>query len=264
MKALILGAGYGVRLYPLTKNTPKPLLNIAGKAVIDWLLEQLTAIKDIDEIFIVSNQRFYQNYERWLEESMRGFLKRAKAKISLYNDGSLSAEDKLGAIGDIQFVIDKAAIKDDLLVIAGDNLFKTHIKNIIKHFKTKGTTIGLKEMKDVDKKLISQYSVVTLDKDNRVIDFEEKPPNPKTNLIAVCLYVFRKEDLGLIKEYINSGMNADAPGYYIQWLCKRNPVSGYIMKEEWFDIGDIDSYNAANNYYQKSQYVLKDNRPYYL
>lgn len=261
MKVLILGAGYGVRLYPLTKNTPKPLLNIGGKAVVEWTLELLNQVKGVDEVIIVVNQRFYENYQQWLPEAQ----KRLNKKLTVINDETTSNEGKLGAVGDIQFAIDRCRIKDDLLVIAGDNLFGADIRDIVKYYKKYGSTIVLKNMsaksgsvyggkdKNIDRKLISQYSVVTLDRENRVIDFEEKPPDPKSTLIAVCLYVFPAGDLGLVKEYLDSGLNPDAPGYYIQWLYKHRDVFGYIMKGHWFDIGDIDSYNEANDYYIRLQ-----------
>ncbi|MFH1226666.1 MAG: nucleotidyltransferase family protein [Planctomycetota bacterium] len=249
MKALILGAGYGVRLYPLTKNTPKPLLNIAGKSVIEWTLDLLSSAKDVSEVFIVVNRRFYESYQNWLPEVQQRF----KKKITLVDDETTTNDNKLGAIGDIQFVVDKCGIKGDLLVIAGDNLFGDNIDEIISYYKKHGPTIALKNMKDVDRKLISQYSVVTLDKSDKVIDFEEKPPDPKSILIAICLYVFPARDLGLFKEYLDGHLNPDAPGYYIQWLHKKRDVFGYVMKNHWFDIGDIDSYKEANDFYMKSQ-----------
>ena len=190
-------------------------------------------------------QRFYENYQRWLSN-----YPTAK-KITICNDGTLTNDDRLGAIGDINLVVDKFKIKDDLLVVAGDNVFGFDLRELLKFSKAHGTTIALKNLKDADKKLISQYSVVTLDKSNRLVDFEEKPPVPKSTLIAICLYIFRKKELGLIKEYLQAGFNPDAPGYYIQWLYKKVNVYGCTLKGAWFDIGDIDSYNKANDYYTR-------------
>lgn len=248
MKALILGAGYGVRLYPLTKNQPKPLIHVGGRPVIEWSLEQILSLRSVDEVIIVVNNRFYENYERWHYEYT---LTRAgqKNRIRLCNDGTNSADDRLGAIGDIQFAIDKFSIRDDLLVVAGDNLFQFSLADFVRFSKKYGASIVLKNMKEIDKELISQYSVVTLNGDNRITDFEEKPPSPKSSLIAICLYLFPQNDLGLIKKYLVSGFNPDAPGYYIQWLYKQISVYGYTLKGSWFDIGDIDSYNVANDYY---------------
>ena len=252
MKALILGAGYGIRLYPLTANTPKPLLEVAGKPVIEWSLDWLLPNKEIEQVIIISNHLFYDNYQKWLKEkiSIRGTpCYRWGKKISIFDDKTVSINDKLGAIGDIQFVINKARIKDDLLVVAGDNIFEVDFTDFIKYFKKHGTTIGLKDLSGVDKSILGQYGMVTLDENNRVIDFEEKSPYPKSTLVATCLYIFPRETVKLISEYLKSGLNPDAPGFYLQWLHKKENIYGYILKDCWFDIGDIDSYEKASNYY---------------
>lgn len=253
MKALILGAGYGVRLYPLTKNNPKPLLPIAGRPVIEWGLDHILRIKEIDEIYIVVNHSFYESYQRWLANyQTSGYLAKAKKKITLCDDETTSNDNRLGAIGDIQLVINQQRIKDDLLIMAGDNLFEFSLDEFIRFYKNHGAVIALKNMIGLDKSLISQYSVVTLDEAKQVvINFEEKPPLPQSSLIAICLYLFSSKEIGLIKEYLTQGLNPDAPGYYIQWLYKKSPLYGCELKGGWFDIGDIDSYKKANDYYLK-------------
>jgi len=253
MKAIVLGAGYGMRLYPLTANTPKPLLAIAGKPVMEWTLDLLLPRKEIDQIFIVSNHLFYINYEKWLAEKMEertGLFHTYGKKIVLCDDKSQNINDKLGAIGDISFVMKKAKINDDLLVVAGDNLFEIDFTDFIKYFKKQGTTICLKDFKGSSREIISQYGLVTLDDDKRIIDFEEKPAQPQSTLVAMCLYIFAKGDLKLINEYLKKGFNPDAPGYYLQWLYKQKDIYGYTLKGRWFDIGDIDSYEKASDYYR--------------
>jgi len=254
MKALILGAGYGVRLYPLTKNTPKPLLDVAGKPVMEWTLEMLLPRKEIDKIYIISNHHFYENYLNWLKkkktEKKTVFGKWGK-KIIIIDDNSKSTDDKLGALGDIHFAIKKAAIKDDILIVAGDNIFELNLADFLKYFNTKGTCIGLKDLKGTDRSILSQYGLVTLDKEKRVVDFEEKSPTSTSTLVAICLYIFAKRDLKLIDEYLDDGFNPDAPGFYLQWLHKKKEIYGYILKERWFDIGDIDSYKKASDYFSR-------------
>ncbi|MBI4834595.1 MAG: nucleotidyltransferase family protein [Planctomycetes bacterium] len=245
MKALILGAGYGVRLYPLTQNMPKPLLAIAGKPVINWTIERLNKIKEIKELFIVVNQRFYPNYERWVKEF------KGPKKITVVNDGTTSPDDRLGAIKDIRFVIEQEKINDDLLIVAGDNLFDFALKPLVDFYKKKGPCIALINLKKLDEKLLSQYGIATLNKAKQIVEFEEKPPVPKSTLAAVCLYIFSRDRLGLINDYLDCCYNPDAPGYYIQWLYKQTALFGCEMKGKWFDIGDIDSYNKANEYFAK-------------
>ncbi len=245
MDALILGAGYGVRLYPLTKDLPKPLLSIAGKPVIEWTIERLNKISDISRFFIVTNDRFYNNYERWLADY------KSSKEITIINDKTTSPDDRLGAIRDIQFVLEKEKIKDDLLIIAGDNLFDFSLNAFVDFYKEHGSSVALINLKHLDKDLLSQYGIATLDKDNRIVGFEEKPPVPKNTLAGVCLYLFSGKELGLFNNYLKTGYNSDAPGFYIQWLYKQIKLYGCEMKGKWFDIGDIDSYNNANDYFAR-------------
>lgn len=238
MKALILAAGYGTRLYPLTEKQAKPLLPVAGKPMVEHVINKIEQIAEVDEICIVINQKFVSNFEQWVS----GF--KTSKKVTLFNDGSTDDANKIGAIGDMKFVIEKGNISDDLFVIAGDNLFDFSVNPFVKFFKEKGTSIGLYRVEPLE--LVRKYSVVELDKNRRVLNFEEKPEHPSTNLIAICMYLFPKEKLGLITDYLEEGNNPDAPGYYIKWLARKDSVFGFALSGIWFDIGDFKSYNEAD------------------
>ncbi|KAF0244804.1 MAG: glucose-1-phosphate [Planctomycetota bacterium] len=245
MKALLLGAGYGTRLYPLTKNRPKPLLNIGRKPMVEWILDRLLPIPGLNGIALVTNSRFAENFEDWRKSY------RSPVPVAVYNDGTTSNEDRLGAVGDIQFTIREGKIDDDLLVVAGDNLFEFDVAKMVAFGREKGgPVVCLKDMQHAGP-LISQYSVVTLDANRRITDFEEKPARPKTSLISICLYYFPKATLPLVDRYLASGHNKDQPGWYIQWLVKQVPTFGYVIDGLWFDIGDIDSYDKANEIFEK-------------
>ena len=244
MKALILSAGYATRLYPLTKDSPKPLLPIAGRPMVEYLIDKLEAIPCLNEIIIVTNDKFARNFEEW-HANGTSFSK----PIKILNDGTTSDSDKLGAVGDMEFSIEKEAIKDDLLVIAGDNLFKFNLTDFLKFAEAKSPypSIGLYDVKN--KEEVKKYSAVELDNEGRVIDFQEKPKEPRTSLIAICMYYFPEEKLNLISQYLKGNGNPDAPGYYIRWLHKQEKVYGYIFNGIWYDIGDIKSYQEANSVY---------------
>lgn len=241
MKAILLGAGYGTRLYPLTKDRPKPLLPVGGKPILERILDKLLTIEELDECYVVSNGKYFERYGHWL----KGY--RSECPIRLVNNRTQTPEERLGAVGDIQFVIEEAEIHDDLLIVAGDNLLEFDLLEFADFFRSKGPAVGLKDM--AGSSLINKYSVVELNEEGRIVDFDEKPARPRTTLIAICLYLFPASELDRIRQYLQEQHNPDAPGYYIQWLYRLVPLYGYIIRGPWFDIGDIDSYNMANELY---------------
>lgn len=242
MKALVLGAGYGTKLYPITKNRPKPLLPVGDDPILDHILARLSPVDEIDEILVVTNDRFHAHYQGWKEARDR------TDRVRILNDGTRTPEDRLGAIGDVQFAIDRRDIREDLLVVAGDNVLEFDMDEFVDFFnRTDGTVIGLKQL---DEKEVGEYSVVEVDEDQRVIEFEEKPAVPETSLISIGLYLFQNDHLPLIRTYLDEDHNPDEPGYLIQWLHRQVPVYGFRIEGEWYDIGNIDSYNEANAYFE--------------
>ena len=245
MKILVLTAGYATRLYPLTLNTPKPLLEVGGKAMIDRILEKC-AREDVDGIYVVTNGKFFRNFKAWAGTS------KYKEKISVINDNTFTNETRLGAIKDIALAVDEKKIDDDLLVVAGDNLFEFDVKGFIGFGKrnTDGITVALYDIKDIGS--ASRYGVVSVDKDNKVVEFEEKPKTPKSTLVSTGVYFIPKGKVGSIKKYISSpGTKPDQPGYYISWMAKFDKVYGLAFREDWYDIGDIESYRKADEEYKK-------------
>ncbi len=245
MKCLVLCAGYGVRLYPLTKDKPKPLLPIGGRPLLERILERVLEVPEIDKVYIVSNHRFVSHFYYWL----RDYQAAAKPRvgIDIFDDMTMSNDDRLGAIGDLNFVIQNAKIDDDLLVVAGDNLLMFDVRDFVNFAANKGAGVSVKDVKT--KQLAKLYGVISLDKAGKVVDFEEKPPSPSSTLISIGLYYFARKYIPMVAQYIEEGHNKDQPGNYIQWLYERVPVYGYTIKGQWFDIGSIDQYNQANEAY---------------
>ncbi|MFH1453088.1 MAG: nucleotidyltransferase family protein [Armatimonadota bacterium] len=244
MKAIILAAGYAVRLRPLTLNKPKPLLPINKKPIVDYIMKHIKKIKEIDEVLIVTNDKFSKNFNFWKKK-----IKAASPKITVINDGTKSDADKLGAIGDIRYTLNKGKVKDDVLIIAGDNIFEFDMKKFFDFFKSKKNIVALKYVKN--KKLLPHYGIVKVDKNKRMTSFEEKPQKPKSNLASICCYFFEKGTLKYVDKYLKNKLNKDAPGNFIAWLHKQIPVYGFIFKEGWFDIGDMGSYKRADRLYAK-------------
>lgn len=239
MKALILAAGYATRLYPLTKEYPKPLLEVNNRPVINYITEKLLKLDALDEIFVVTNSRFFEKFNSW-----RAKFKRVK-KLSVINDLTQSNKTRLGAIGDVHFAVKKRRIKDDLLVIGGDNLFSRPLNGFVAFARRKcpAVTIGLYRLRR--RKDASRYGAVTINKHKLIKGFVEKPSRPESNLVAMCLYYLPADSLRLVAEYMRRVRQSDATGGYISWLRERIDTYGFVFGGSWFDIGDLKYLKAA-------------------
>ncbi len=248
MKAILLAAGYATRLYPLTLNFPKALLPINCVPVINIIIRKLELIPEINEVIVVTNNRFYKDFKNWQKDYP------FKKKLTILNDKTGSDEDKLGAIADLKFAIDKLNLKEDILVIGADNLFDAKLGNFIKYCKSsRKICVGVFDFKK--KSQVSDYGVVKLDRNKKIVDFREKPKEPKSALVAMCLYYFSKEKMKIIDTYLRSSQKKDAVGHYISWLVKKNLAYGYIFSGRWFDIGDKQQYFKANKTFQTGQHT---------
>jgi len=233
MKAIILAAGFATRLYPLTLNKSKSFLEIKGKPIIDFIFEKIEEIKEIDEIIIVTNNNFYQDFLNW---------KGDRENVTILNDGVTELNKKLGAIGDLLFVINKENIDDDFLLISGDNLFNYSLIQPFEIFKKEKMDLSL--FYDIKNKEEAKRFGVALIKNNLLIDFEEKPQNPKSTLCSSSTYFFRKETIPIIKEFVSKG-SADQPGLFLQYLYKIIPIYAYIVEGKWLDIGTKEALEQA-------------------
>ena len=233
IKVIILAAGYATRLYPLTKDKPKPLLEVAGKPIIEHIIAKLEEINELDEIFVVTNNKFFEHFKKWLN----GF--QSSKKIKIINDKTKSNEDRLGAIGDINFVIEQEKIDEELLVVAGDNLFELSLIDVVNLFKNKNSSvIALYDVKDIE--LAKKYGIVAIDKNNKIVHFEEKPEKPKSTLASTGIYLYTRDVLKDIKEYITEGYDSDKTGSFLEWFYKRKDIYCFVSKKRWHDIGSFE------------------------
>tara|TARA_Y100000310_G_scaffold228966_1_gene231307 strand:+ start:2722 stop:3462 length:741 start_codon:yes stop_codon:yes gene_type:complete len=246
MKCLILCAGYATRLYPLTINTPKPLLEVNNLPILNHILEKIANINSIDEIFIVTNNKFYLNFVDW----KKGV---DNSKIKIINDETITNESRLGAIGDIDFVIKKENIEDDLIVIAGDNLFEfniTHLHNLF--IEKNSSVVALYDILDKNK-AANKLGVVTMDGNKKIINFEEKPDNPKTSIVSTACYILSKKHLKLLDKCIIEKNKPDNLGEFINWLSINSEVYGHVFSGKWFDIGSKEQLQIARDYFNSKK-----------
>src|SRR6266478_5465566 len=247
MKVVILAAGYATRLYPLTLTQPKPLLPVAGKPMIEYVLDNLAPIGGLDRIYVVTNDKFADHFQKWAD----GY-REAKAKLDfkIVNDGSTDDSNKLGAIGDLHLVVTREKLDDDIIVVAGDNLFSQPLSDFGRYCRAINTPVlALYDVGDLEQ--IKKYNAIQVDADGRITFFEEKPKNPSSTLTGIALYFYPKSSLPLIRQYIADGNNPDQPGRLIQWLYPRLPVHTWKVPGLWYDIGSKETLEQANQIFAK-------------
>lgn len=247
LKALILAGGYATRLYPITLDISKPLLKIDNnRAIIDFSLLELRKIKGLSKIIVVTNDKFYRDYVRWKSKL------RIKKKVTIINDGTRTEKSRLGAVGDIYYVIRKRKIDSNLLVIGGDNIFDKGLLGFVKFARDKSPSVSIGIYNVRRKSVARRYGVVRTNKNHRILEFKEKPKRAPSANIAMCMYYFPKETLALLKEYVkDSKLDTDKAGNYIKWLLEKCKVYGFKFSGLWLDIGQIDTYSKAQNYFSQ-------------
>jgi glucose-1-phosphate thymidylyltransferase len=168
--------------------------------------------------------------------------------VEVHDDGTTSNDDRLGAIGDLAFVLERAGVDDDWLVIAGDNLFEFSLAAFASFWSKHGVSSAVAARDVRSRELATQYGIVALDGDARIVDFVEKPADPPSTLAATATYLFHRAHVALIPEYLAGGNSPDQPGRFVGWLYQREPVYGWVFDEPWYDIGDEHQLLEADNH----------------
>ena len=242
MNVLILAAGYATRLYPLTLNKAKPLLVVGGKPIIEWLVDNLAGIPDLETIYVVTNDKFAADFQAWSQSYQK---RHPEFNFKIVNDGSTGDDDKLGAIGDISFVVTQENLSQtSLLIAAGDNLFTDSLANFVATAMNSEVTVAVYDVGDIE--AMKKYACVTTDASGVITTFEEKPQKPTTTLAAIALYYYSRGVLPLFVTYLASGNNPDQPGRFLQWLYLRKPVKTFEIKGQWLDIGSKETLENAD------------------
>ena len=237
MKCLILAAGYATRLYPLTENYPKPLLEVKGKTILDWLIEDIGSLAD--EFVVVTNHKFVRHFENWASGK----------KIRIVDDGTSSNDTRLGAVCDIQYALEKASIDDDLLIIAGDNLLDFSLKGFIGYAREKKSSCTMRYWEN-DMARLRKSGVVTVGEDERILAMVEKPAEPESHWCTPPFFYYRRNDLLRIPEALLDGCGTDAPGSLVAWMCRHTAMHSMEMPGKRYDIGTLESYQEIKAHYK--------------
>jgi glucose-1-phosphate thymidylyltransferase len=236
MQAIVLAGGFAKRLQPLSSHTPKPLLKVGGRAIIDYVVDKIIDVEDLGRILISTNLRFKEQFEEWL--GSRNLL-----NASLIVEPSVREEEKPGAVAALARITE--GIRDSCLVIAGDNLFTSSLKPLVERFRITGKpVVGIYDLGD--RELAKQYSTISVDSDGRIVRFVEKPTDPESTLIGTAIYILPQSVLPMLGEFAKASRDRDSPGRFIEWLYPKEPTYGVTLEGQWWDIGTIDEYAKVN------------------
>ncbi len=241
MKCMILAAGYATRLYPLTENYPKPLLKVGDKTILDWLLEDIDSAKAVDEYIVITNHKFAGHFHTWAAAHT--------LPIRVLDDGTISNETRLGAVCDLLLAIDSLQPKDDLLVIAGDNLLDFSLTSFLDYAKQKNTSCTMRYW-EADENRLRKSGVSVIDKNEVLLALEEKPDVPKSHWCTPPFYYYKAEDARRIKDAVADGCGTDAPGSLVAWMCAHSVLHSMEMPGKRYDIGSPESYAAVQKAYK--------------
>jgi len=236
VRAIILAGGYATRLYPLTLDRPKHLLEVSGRPILDLLLDRLP-LAELDAVYVVTNAKFADRFREW--------ARTYPVDVVVIDDGTSSDDDRLGAIGDLQLAIDSEGLDDDLIVAAGDSIFTERLDGFARFGQERGAAaIAVYDVGDLE--AMKRLASIGVDADSRLVSFEEKPEDPQSTLAGIALYFYPRAVLPLIREYLAEENNPDQPGRLVGWLYRRTPVYAWRVPGRWFDIGTPETLDEAS------------------
>jgi glucose-1-phosphate thymidylyltransferase len=245
MEAIVLAAGFATRLYPLTLNRAKPLLDVAGKAAIDHIMERLFELKEqgLSRVVVVSNSRFAADFQKHFGGAQ-------PVEVQVVDNGAMSTADKLGAIGDMALGASYVAPGEDFFVLAGDNLFDFSLGPMAERFGAVGGHPVVLLYSAVDLEEVKLYNNLELDEDGRILDFVEKPSTPRSLHFATCIYLFSAGVRDALQGYLDQGLDPDKAGNFIKWLAKKQEVFTLDAEGRWFDVGSVAELEEAAAYFR--------------
>lgn len=240
MICVILAAGYATRLYPLTKNFPKPLLKVGDKTILDWLTDDIASSGQISRFVVISNHRFAPQFEAWAETK--------PYEVAVVDDGTSTNETRLGAVKDLWLAIESLGLSEDLLVIAGDNVLDFSMKKFISYAAGKNTSCVMRYFEPSEEKL-KKCGVLSVDEADRILGMVEKPENPPSHWCCPPFYFYKKEDVSRLPQAMEEGCKTDAPGSFVAWLCEKKQMHAMEMPGSRYDIGNLESYEQVKQNY---------------
>jgi glucose-1-phosphate thymidylyltransferase len=238
---IVLAGGFAKRMWPLTKDRPKHLLEVASKPMLSYTLDSLLEMDEINMVYVSTNEAFKDHFEAFLERY-------SEDKVKLIIEPSPTEDRKLGSIGGLGYLIRKEGLTNETIVIGGDNLFEFHPSEALDVYRSNQK--DLVAVFDVEtKERASLYGIVDKDENDIIKGFLEKPEDPPSTLAATAFYIFKPETVQLVLKYLDDGGKPDALGFFISYLINNREVYAWKFDGKWFDIGSLEVYHEADEYF---------------
>lgn len=233
MKCILLCAGYSMNEDLKLQETASSLIELNGKPLINYTIEKLEKLEDINEIFVITNGLYYPNFLQW--RAKYSF----RTKVKIINDNTTSSEAKLGAIGDIRYTINSEDIKEDIMVLAGDIYFDFSFESFLQFYHEKGYSV-VAGMPIEDRKDLSKYGILE-EENGLVVGMQEKSLNPKGNMLSLSAYIYSYDVLRDFEYYLSEGNKTTYPGYFLEYLYLLKPVYVYKIDGCYYDVKSLQS-----------------------
>ncbi len=244
MKAIILCGGFAKRMWPLTKDKPKQLLEVAGKPILEYVLEEVETISHFSTVYISTNAKFADQFQDFLDK------RENKLDVELVIEPTQSEDEKLGSLGALGRLFKEKDIQEETLILGGDNLFEFKMVDLIRHLEELNENIIVTEdVKDIE--IAKLYGIVETDDNHKILSFEEKPEKPKSTLASTACYILTQEGINGLLKYLDEGNDPDKMGHFIQWFISNHNVHAFKFDGKWFDIGNLDEYHKADEYFKQ-------------
>jgi NDP-sugar pyrophosphorylase family protein len=241
--AILLCAGYGTRMGDLAAEVPKPLLPVAGKPVLDYLVEQLVGLPGLDAVHVVSNSHYLPPFRRWAD-GWHGRLP-CGTSLEVHDDGTRSAAERLGAVGDLAFVLDRVGPVAGALVASGDNILRFSLAPLWRAA-LDGDASRVLALHEPDAGRLRRTGVLELDLDRRVLRLHEKPDEPPSSWACPSIYWLAAAALARVGPYLDAGQPRDETGRFIDWLAARETVLALPTLGERLHVGSPEAWRRAD------------------
>lgn len=239
--AIFLCAGYGTRMRELGENLPKPLVNVAGRPMLDYLFEAVAALPEIQSVEIVTNHKFAAAFEAWAAEKTHPSL-----PVRVHDDGTTHPENRLGAVGDLLFLLERIGIPPGgALVASGDNIFLFSLEKFWRDYLEAGHTRVL-ALEERNVEVLRHTGVLELDGE-RVCRLTEKPAEPASTWACPSLYALDAGALSRVREYLESSPSRDEIGRFLGFLIATQVVEASQVRGERLHVGNPQELRHAES-----------------